>query len=1124
MKLKSKNLFKTPGIHLKPSIMKAFLRIISLSVFFLFITGSFNSRAAVTITAPTLNIVTPSFPSGYNALGNIVITEGANGDFAIAASKTLVLTAPTNFEFQAGTGSVTYAGGGNISAASIVVTASTITITYTTGAVNKNDVLTISGIMVRAITTASSGTVTRTGGTGAIAGLINGTVVANLSSTLGCLHTIRLTDDIGDGWTDGTNPDGWVTVTVNGTPVLTNITLTSAEAGGPADYTFMANTGDVINITRTGSPIWPDEMKVEIIGGTGATLLATTTPVPAPGTNVTACCALLIPGLATYTAPANGLTGAPNCGLDLTWTAPTNAGCNAVASYDVYFGTAAAPPFVVNTTSTTYSTGALAVSTTYYWKIVPRNATGTAVGAVTWSFTTSATASVPGLAIYTAPANGASNIANCATLTWNAPSITGCSAPTSYDVYFGTAASPPFVVNTTALTYIPTLAFGTTYYWKIVPKNALGDAVGAVTWSFTTVSSAIYPGNVSAALPKLWFKADAGVSYSGTNATDWANQFCGSAIKLINTAGADPQYLAGSNANAINFNPVLSFDGATQYFKTLSNYNFNQVGRRVANSTNWSIESFAVTHGSGTGSLVWAWQPTDMVPAGNKVGVDCNRAYFDGYNHNGVTMEWGAGNANIINTSPLILGTSAINGQPMTDYVDLISYTSAGNVEPIDTSVSSYLTAPFAIGCLDNNGGTPDYFYNGRVCEVITYADRLNAAQRARINSYLAVKYGVTLGHNAATGGTRINYVNTGSGNIWTSAVAGDPMYNYHNDVAGVGREDNEGLHQRQSMSQNAVAAPAFQVTMGLGTIAADNISNPNNLINNAYMLWGHDGANATSWSVSVTGSALPELCRIARIWRVQETNTVGTMKVRIPNAAFGGSAPTTVYMITSPDPTFDNTDTRTAMTLGASNWDCNYDFGNGQYFTFCRECQLLPVELLSFNLNCIDDEPVLSWSTATETNNSHFVLSRSENMQSYEPVVVINGAGNSNMLTEYEYVDTEAPAEKNCYYKLAQYDFDGTETNIGVLFSDCQSSAALEIISFSSVEAGDRYLNFYTDFEGIHTVEIFNTDGQLLFRGNYNMRKGNSIIRDQSWSILKGVVVVRISTPKTSASKTFSL
>lgn len=68
---------------------------------------------------------------------------------------------------------------------------------------------------------------------------------------------------------------------------------------------------------------------------------------------------------------------------NLSWQASANAD-----EYDVYFGTSTIPPQIATTTATSYELPTLDNNTTYYWQIVPKNASGEAEDCDIWSFTT----------------------------------------------------------------------------------------------------------------------------------------------------------------------------------------------------------------------------------------------------------------------------------------------------------------------------------------------------------------------------------------------------------------------------------------------------------------------------------------------------------------------------------------------------------------------------------------------------------------------------------------------------------------------------------------------------------------------------------------------------------------
>ncbi len=158
----------------------------------------------------------------------------------------------------------------------------------------------------------------------------------------------------------------------------------------------------------------------------------------------------------------------------------------AASSHDVYFGTDPSPDageFQGNQTGTNFDPGPLLYNTTYYWRVESVNSAGTTPGPV-WNFTTEVGGSPPSKATAPVPVDGASGVSILANLSWNAGG-----GATSRDVYFGTDSTPDageLQGNQTATSFDPgTLAFGTTYFWRVDEVNSFGTTPGDV-WSFAT--------------------------------------------------------------------------------------------------------------------------------------------------------------------------------------------------------------------------------------------------------------------------------------------------------------------------------------------------------------------------------------------------------------------------------------------------------------------------------------------------------------------------------------------------------------------------------------------------------------------------------------------------------------
>jgi aspartokinase-like uncharacterized kinase len=86
------------------------------------------------------------------------------------------------------------------------------------------------------------------------------------------------------------------------------------------------------------------------------------------------------------------------------------------------------------------------------------------------------------------PADGTTGVSINADLRWTAGSYV-----TSHDVYFGTSINPPFVCNQAATIYDPgTMAYGTTYYWRI-DEVSKWSVTTSKLWKFTTIEAPLPP-------------------------------------------------------------------------------------------------------------------------------------------------------------------------------------------------------------------------------------------------------------------------------------------------------------------------------------------------------------------------------------------------------------------------------------------------------------------------------------------------------------------------------------------------------------------------------------------------------------------------------------------------------
>lgn len=110
-------------------------------------------------------------------------------------------------------------------------------------------------------------------------------------------------------------------------------------------------------------------------------------------------------------------------------------------------------------------------------------------------------------------------------------------------------------------------------------------------------------------------------------------------------------------------------------------------------------------------------------------------------------------------------------------------------------------------------------------------------------------------------------------------------------------------------------------------------------------------------------------------------------------------------------------------ITLTVTDATCTQDWVGT--LTINVPCSL-PVELINFTATHTEgDEILLNWSTASEINNDYFEVQRSINGIDFVTLGEVKGAGNSQEILPYYFVDRQ-PAASIVYYRLVQHDYDG--------------------------------------------------------------------------------------------------
>lgn len=165
---------------------------------------------------------------------------------------------------------------------------------------------------------------------------------------------------------------------------------------------------------------------------------------------------------------------------------------------------------------------------------------------------------------------------------------------------------------------------------------------------------------------------------------------------------------------------------------------------------------------------------------------------------------------------------------------------------------------------------------------------------------------------------------------------------------------------------------------------------------------------------------------------------------------------------------------------------DFNISYQNGQVTV-----SSLPIELLEFNAKTTDDSNVqLTWSTATETNNSHFEIEHSTDAKDWKILGKVASKGTSTIQQNYQYLDQNPLVGEN-FYRLKQVDANGEYTHSATRMVDIEK--AVGVISWMNPVQDKLQLTYETITEKGVSFEIYSTTGKLISTKNFDLLVGKN-------------------------------
>jgi hypothetical protein len=177
----------------------------------------------------------------------------------------------------------------------------------------------------------------------------------------------------------------------------------------------------------------------------------------------------------------------------------------------------------------------------------------------------------------------------------------------------------------------------------------------------------------------------------------------------------------------------------------------------------------------------------------------------------------------------------------------------------------------------------------------------------------------------------------------------------------------------------------------------------------------------------------------------------------------------------------------------------------------------VLPVELMFFKGSPDGCNIKLDWATASEENNAYFIVEHSIDGRRFTQLSVVQGAGNSTDVVEYQFTHENVRQNLN-HYRLKQVDNDGSfeYSKIVTVRTDCYEDFRGLTDVYPNPTSADRVkVKLYADADIEVVLEMTDVAGRLVKSAPFTLLAGNNIADLNIGNIEPGIYFITVKGGK---------